>query len=271
MQKRITDSIKFLTGSFCFNLELAKRNYTIEGIHQLRVSVKKIRALKRMTKELYPEESEQLTSLRYLRKIFKYAALLRDIHIIKSLFSEYNNSIFEEKISVKFFNKQEKKAKKEFRKSLKYQTKAINTLFDLQNAFINIYITIDSDKIAQDIDNLINNRLSYIKDLLNLSGGDDDIHKIRIKLKELNFIMSIRNNTDHEEKLFDLKNIALELGAWHDRIILLNQLKLFLTVKNKKRYNLENFILFYISVEKENIKNRESIKTNLQNIILSMV
>jgi len=113
MQKSIIDSFKILAGSFCFNSELVKRNYDVEGVHQLRVSVKKMRALVRMTKELYPEKPEQKISLRYLRKVFKSAALLRDIHIIKPLLNEYYFELLKIDTFKRFIDKNERFAKKQ--------------------------------------------------------------------------------------------------------------------------------------------------------------
>lgn len=206
------------TQTFFSQLEVAKETLGIEAIHEMRVAVKKIRSLSKMFKVLFSDTSDFETGFKYLRKIFKSAADIRDSHVMTELINQYKTTgsdyydlflyfkILEKECIDGFIQLAEEtkqaafKTTFEFIEKLKHQNNNKQT-----NRKINLYVK---------------NKISKLSDFSETAHDERSTHKFRIKFKELNFLLGVHKTVEESPILAELKISATELGLWHDKIIL---------------------------------------------------
>jgi CHAD domain-containing protein len=127
----------------------------------------------------------------------------------------------------KFLKRSEKKAIKKFKRSVKAGKKAYLETLEI----ISKYAVLSENDFAEPVDKLIDHRLKEIKETASKNINDDDFHRLRIQLKEINHIILVRNDERNRDLLDQLTEIAGYLGIWHDHIILSEYIKEFLLVK----------------------------------------
>ncbi len=206
------------TQMFFSQLEIAEKTIGIEAIHEMRVAVKKIRSLLKMFNKLFSETSGFKTGFKYLRKIFKSAADIRDSHVMTELINQYKtNSTDFYDLSV-YFKELENESVDNFIELVKEIKKtAFKTSFDYIEKLKHQNINKQTNR---KINVYVKNKIREVSNFLVFTHDERSIHKFRIKFKELNFLLSVQNDVEESSILDELKISASELGLWHDKIIL---------------------------------------------------
>ena len=229
------------TQMFFSQLEIAEKTLGIEAIHEMRVAVKKIRSLSKMFKELFSDTSGFETGFKYLRKIFKSAAGIRDSHVMTELINQYKTDSSGYNDLLLYFKFLENESIDGF----------IVLVKEIKNAAFKTSFDYIEWLKRQDVNTEINRRINlYVKkkiievsDFLEIVHDERSIHKFRIKFKEINFLLGVQNDIEKIPILSELKISASELGLWHDKIILTYHLANFIDNSGNKKNLSEYFQL----------------------------
>jgi len=82
--------------------------------------------------------------------------------------------------------------------------------------------------------------------------------------------MTVRNNEAHISILFELKNIALSVGAWHDKVILMTFLSGFIKRKRVKKSDAVIFDVITDTIQNDTTLERKELKTVLETLLISI-
>ncbi len=236
------------------NLKIAQESFDVNAIHDLRVAIKKIRALFLFVNEISGGEFKVKKRLKRLRKLFKAFGKLRDIQVQKELLNKYESNT---NCSYQYFNLHLSDVQTKIQSSysnefLKFKTQHSGKIYTHFKKNIEPY---NFNLISSSIYEQYKLRFKILKSLSHKISDYHNIHKFRIKLKEFIhiFIILFQNSEFKPEtsvNINKMKNIADLLGSWHDKDIFLKSLSKFYTQNSKI---CENYSLF-LGVVKEDIK-----------------
>ncbi len=202
-----------------------------EAIHDLRVSVKKLRALFLFIDEAGFANMKSYSYFDNLKKVFKRAGKVREYQIHKNILQEYEQSIGEKFPALqKYINKNisdYQGAFHEFMPGLTFR--------ELYKTADQLHKKIDgiSDKeLNKKLLKFIKTRVDECHSFLFDYQYEIHLHQIRKYLKHIRFIIGQKIGDVHElfEKEIDFKDtrkIEDILGDWHDRDEFARELKAF--------------------------------------------
>ncbi len=203
-----------------------------DGIHDMRVEIKRLRAFFKLIEWIAPAFQAK-KNIRNIRKLFKAAAEIRDIHVQQELtrewtkkfhldLSEYYNALKQKEIPArKHFSVRAEKfdIEAEFEKNEKKMVRALKTLSD----------EYASEKTRVRVDQLIHKMIEFGSE--NRLQGDH-LHKVRILAKEARYTIEIACQCFPElgytdEVIKQLRGLHQVLGKWHDDDIALKHIAAF--------------------------------------------
>ena len=220
------------------NFIAARDNYSVDGIHDFRVAIKRWRALMVLLQTILPG-FEYASHRKALNRIFKAAGRVRDCHIQQELIrasrcnggwslSEYYNDL----------KKFELAARDRFARAAEEFDPQLLGTAEMEIAQATPGVPTDAlvrgafRRLAQGLRIL----LRY-----DLPGGfpEGDLHAIRIKSKETRYMVEIiQTCLSHRLDLADLdgrlRGVHQGLGLWHDREVALERLNEFLKRTNRR-------------------------------------
>ena len=240
------------------NYLLAIQYFDVDGIHELRVEIKRLRAFFHLIGHVNPIFQPK-QNLKSIRRLFKTSGSIRDIHVQQELArdkaSEFNLELSE---FLNFLKERELSARKRFAEESKdFDFKIFkNNWAEMKNILIYIsseYIQFKSDERIKDlIDDLINFRVKQ-------NFEEDDYHAIRILSKETRYTLEIMQKCFPEksdlQKLNDsLRSLHQALGKWHDYdvgLLLLEDFKQ--EMSGQSLFSEESFVEYekFLRVQKE--------------------
>jgi len=242
--------------SFVIHIEKAKSIPGEKNIHQLRVDIKKLRAIFNMLQLLFHDKFNADKYYAVFKPIFKNAGKVREVQLNSVLLSKYklSPSIIKE-YNLFFKDKGESSAKK-----LKIALSDFKTdRLDRSKIKIKKLLhEVKNKKISARHHLYIITEIQQIEQLLP-SGNDPAImHKIRMHLKSLTAIGLLFHNMSPDKELQKLLTLLKKngtiIGNWHDKIMLAESLELFLTTKNK--LSTDDLILLSQVVERIKKENK---------------
>lgn len=193
-----------------------------EAIHDLRVSIKKIRALFLFFKEAgFADVKSDYKYLRKLKDVFKKAGKLREYHIHKNLLEEYQQRTGTDfNALAQYIEEQEKEARQayhDFMPGLELR-KLYQTADQLHKAIDNI----PSKNLNKKLYNFIKSRVDECHGFMFEQHYEQHLHQIRKYLKHIRFIIgqkigNIHEMFENEIDFKDTKKVEDILGEWHDR------------------------------------------------------
>lgn len=193
-----------------------------EAIHDLRVSIKKIRAL-----FLFLEESgfanikKDHPYLKKVKGIFQKAGKLREIHIHRNLYHHYRERVGEDFPDLqKHLDQQEEQARKAYHEAMPgidmrrfyRQAEALQKEID----------GISGSKLNKKLFTFVLTRVNACYGFMYEPNYEQHLHQIRKYLKHIRFIIGQKVGDLHrlfqDELTFDdTKKVEDMLGEWHDR------------------------------------------------------
>ena len=219
---------------------LANKLCDVEGIHEMRVEIKRLRAFFNLAEWINPDFKKK-KNFSKIRNLFKSAGRVRDIHVQQELtiawmkkadleISEYYN----------YLKQQELKKQSQFSKACnRFRTDEFEKNWHIIRDSLNIlpenYIQFKSD---ERLHFLLENLIHY-REKTGFIG--DDYHKIRILSKETRYTLEILQTCYPEISKFDVLNSKLRdlhraLGKWHDIEVGLFSIKDFI-----ENYSAQSF------------------------------
>jgi CHAD domain-containing protein len=200
----------------------------VEELHDLRVTLKRMRAFFRMLKRMNPELYPSAEDYQRIKSFFKTAGNLRDIHVQEKEIAKHEKNLgidlsflqnylkpYEE-THLKHFNS----ALDQFDKEL-YNHYENNLQTELQKQ--ELYY------IYKDVVSFTNNRLEEARKLIDKAETAENLHKVRSILKDVMYYLEIINSEEHtpDISIQDVKDAQSFLGDWHDNVVTFDTIQEF--------------------------------------------
>jgi CHAD domain-containing protein len=211
----------------------SRRDYTINSVHEMRLCMKRLRALFLFFEALEPDVISTKVMLSNFRKLFKLAGHIRDIQIQKKLalhlekemdasYSEY----------IHYLNKNEKKAIRAFEKKMHgYEPEKDFAM--LRNIISETIGTYPSDNISLRGQKIISDKFSLVKKMTRGKLNTAQLHSVRTKLKQIAYLLKIWKGHDNVTQVIPVERVHLQfveikLGQWHDYVVAQTYIKNFI-------------------------------------------
>jgi CHAD domain-containing protein len=222
------------------NYNLASKYADEDGIHDMRVGIKRLRAYFNLIQWINPVFPAKET-LKPIRRLFKAAGKIRDIHVQQELVRKWASELdLEMSEYYNFLKQSEMEERTRFLPAAKK--------FDLgifQKNWILIQNTlhfISTEYIQYKADERFNSQIDgLIKFKEKENFIEDDYHAIRIQAKEARYTLEVLQTCFPAKEVWTKLNDALRkvhqaLGRWHDDDIARQFLENFLRIYYRKRF-----------------------------------
>lgn len=222
----------------------------VEDIHQLRVSIKKLRAVWSLIEKINKDKFDKKNHFQIVKNLFKKAGYLREAQLNLAMLKNETSPYIGNYID--FLNT----IKQDNQILLSYQIEHFNfDEFNLINSDLKNYLLELSDmKILLKAELFINKVIKKTQKLHALLPNEEKLHDIRIYLKTVNEVLSIMLEIEEDKKIKklhkNLKKLNEKIGDWHDLIVLQNSIKKYISEEE----NFEERLYLQIYLEKLNKK-----------------
>ncbi len=211
------------------NLALCHDPQDTAAVHNLRLSIKRLRVVARLCDVLSLQEFDAAASLADINRLFKNAGRLRDIQVLRilarTLAGEHGSIYpgFDDELL-----RQEKKRRKKFEAELSvFRQETLEEIGMRINRFTG---DVPQQKALAGAEELLDAYLRECRQLFHESSDEERLHDIRARLKNINYLNNI---FDDRLPLEDYLHINAErlretgelAGTWHDHLILLQKME----------------------------------------------
>jgi CHAD domain-containing protein len=227
----------------------APEGYKVEDIHNMRTSIKRLRALLQLVEFLSDNNFSTKKYLKRGRKLFKAVGVLRELQVEEMLVYKY-----EEMLGLEFTEYSEYLFEKEHREieTLKKSFGEIkgDRIFNDEDFFSAIK-EIDKDSVEEKTQAFIKRKSNTLLKMNRKGKITKRVHKNRTILKQFYYLYDILTTLSDWHILLgmtrdEIREREQQIGEWHDRVNSLHYLKLFFTTYNykppEKYFNLKQFI-----------------------------
>jgi CHAD domain-containing protein len=218
------------TSSFLANIYKAIITGESEDIHRLRVDVKKIYALYSLFEMIRPDLFKKKVHYNLFVNLFKLSGRIREIqvHLIFLSKPKFRKSDFASFIS--FLKEQENLASRNFLLEIKgFDNKELKAT---EKEIRKICQEITSRRLTQKSEEFIGEKANKIQGLLIQDQRIENVHRIRKHLKAMStvttLVSTVRSNEKLELIISGLNNTEVMIGEWHDKIVLIDIIDLYL-------------------------------------------
>jgi CHAD domain-containing protein len=217
------------------NSEAAKSGLDVDVLHDLRVGIKRLKALYQVLDPISEGRFDSKTNFADVHILFKEVGKLREIQVLKALFAFFAKDAAAE-IYIEFNNlitAREQLASDELNTALQqFDNKLIGKSLEAANAFLVDISNEDATKLTK---KLLKKRFKQIGELLPNKQDEALMHDLRTRVKQSCYIIEMlalmqpeKEFTKHPKRL---KLAAELLGQWHDHVVLIEALTDFLVDK----------------------------------------
>ena len=219
----------------CKNLQkhfdMALTYFDVNGIHDLRVEIKRLRSFFQLIEWITPAFPAK-SNMRPMRKLFKSAAELRDIHVQQQLTRAWSHSLgvfLSEYYNI--LKQKELSARKRFA-AFASQCDLHKTLVKNEKRLSLALDPLTKETVATKIQERVEHLLRQILEYGENGHQEHNLHKVRILTKETRYIAEIANKCFPElgygnPLIQQLKGIHQTLGHWHDIQVAFEHLEKF--------------------------------------------
>jgi CHAD domain-containing protein len=206
-------------------LEMCVDSADAELIHELRLSIKKLRAFNIMAKPLFEADFDEHFQIKHkVNKLYKLAGELRDTQVQMNMLV-----VFEEQEGIdypEFRNwllSREKKKMSRFKRKSKHVVPPTTASSNLSK--INQILAQTSDEaVLAGMEKVLIGLFLKARKLSEGNINNENMHRIRINTKQLRYILNIVKNCfpDFEFKMISadsLRDIEAAAGQWHDCLV----------------------------------------------------
>lgn len=231
-----------------------QRGITREGIHRLRVTIKKIKAVFKLLEYLNPKFDSKLY-LNQIKPLFVASGKVRDLDIALSLLDKIASERILEQLQAS--QKEKVHALRELLRALKIdvilptgEVAAISASSENDVVHVRAFLALKGHEMSKDF----SGRLKK-----------NELHDMRKRLKEFLYVTEILHGMQLGEKslsqlLPEIEIIQRQLGKWHDIVITIDEVK---KLSGSKQTDIIELNKFLKELEKkERIAMVESISKN---------
>jgi CHAD domain-containing protein len=240
-------------------LHQARKEINNEVIHELRVSLKKLRAVHQFCCWAAPQGAKGVKFPNALKTIFKKAGKLRDLHIQFELAGNYKElKNFDTDVYFYYLSFLEKSANHSFKLALKNGKPAI--IEKSRKALYKLVKLNHKVDLQKKIPEFIKERILESIELAHKPGKEDNIHEIRRNLKVCYYMTEVLLMNDKVEPTVlitsrKLKELSTISGNWHDKEIMKEMLiEMLELIENKKNEQFVRYLDLIEFVTRENQK-----------------
>jgi CHAD domain-containing protein len=192
----------------------------VEELHDLRVTLKRMRAFFRMLKKIEPGLYPSTEDYRRIKAFFKTAGKLRDIHVQEKEIAKHEKDLG---IDLSFLQHY----LKYFEETYEKQLKAALDQFDkeLYNQYEN-FLQRELQKHVlyytyKEVVSFTHDRLKEARKRIDKADTAENLHKVRSILKDVLYYLEIINSEEHVADISekDVKDSQSFLGDWHDNVV----------------------------------------------------
>lgn len=203
------------------NLELSRDPNDIEAIHNLRLSIKRMRVVAKLAEILSRGKFDMKQQMKDIRKLFRRAGRLRDMQVALQLLEEYDNDGLQSVID--HIESKELKQRRKYEEVLSGFDPGILDRFE--ENLIASTAGVDKKVLTHAGFTMLSDLEFDIHRIYHSSKEEKRLHRIRRRLKDINYLNNIFAESlpiaDHlnisVEKLRELGEVA---GTWHDCLTL---------------------------------------------------
>ncbi|MCK4569173.1 MAG: CHAD domain-containing protein [Bacteroidales bacterium] len=211
------------------NLNLCNDPGDVEAIHNLRLSIKRIRVVGRLADLLSNNTFDTKSTSGGISKLFKRAGRLRDVQVIGQLLVDFQNKDLDPVIEM--FTRRETKQRLKFEQALAAFRK--DTLENYEENLVNVLNSTSSRQALMAGQKLLSALEIEIHELFHGSTHEKRLHDIRTRLKDINYLNNIFDEQlpvqeqlhISVERLRELGELA---GSWHDHLNLEKKIRKFI-------------------------------------------
>jgi CHAD domain-containing protein len=241
-----------------------------EVVHELRVSIKRIRAIFLFTEQLAGNENfDADRHYKPLRKLFRMAGKIRDVQVQQKLVADYANTLNSTfNVYLEHLDKLEKRSISLFFKDIE-QGKTPHNLASISHIIENTMSPFLKEDIKTRALQILENQCDELRLKLVDIPNNKQLHQMRIIIKQMRYILGVIRKSDPSATGFPISLASLTeaevlLGKWHDRIVgiaLLNDFR----KKKKKQHEpeTENYNILASILEVEQRILRAKIRKSL--------
>lgn len=201
------------------NLVLCEDPDDIEAIHNMRLSIKRIRVVGKLADIISDQTFDSKSRLKEINKFFKKSGRLRDTQVTKQLLVDFNDQNLTAVIDT--FSSREKKQRSKFEVARNAFDKQY--LDDFSEALAELLSGISEKKALACGNTLLNNLEGEIQEIFHSSADEKRMHDIRTRIKDINYLNNI---FDEQLPVKEYMHIDIErlrelgdmAGAWHDNL-----------------------------------------------------
>lgn len=213
------------------NLRLCSDPLDPEAVHNLRLSIKRLRVVNRLAERIGSGTFSGQETMQEVNALFKRAGRLRDIQVLRFLCDTLTDA--PDTILQKFrenLQQRESKRRSKFEPVLSAFNKAVLADYEEQLAYILKDVT--QDRAYFSAEEMLIGYISDIHELFYGSDGEERLHRIRSRLKDVNYLNNIFAETLPIEDYLHiqagrLREVGELAGSWHDHLVFEYQLKKF--------------------------------------------
>ncbi len=203
---------------FCKYLKKNRKKPTMEGIHQLRVQVKRLRAILEVIELTSLGAFHKRKHFNHLRPLFKKAGVVRELQINLKLIKKLPKN------QVRGFKKHLLKQLQSSKKTLRITTQKfdLKKLKKLNQQLYRKYIVFQNKKYTTEY---LESKINAIHQIKNQKLTTHQLHQIRRLIKSIKEILKMHTSDldpqDFNLSVDSLQEIETDLGNWHDAVVLL--------------------------------------------------
>ena len=216
--------------TFQMNLPMIEDRDKAEAIHDLRVSVKKIRSLFTLIRGITESGFHSKKRLKCFKKLFRSVACIRDMQVQQHFLAGIESS---SQIKSTSFMEYLHGLEMEERKKLNGRIRNFKPIaWDLMDReILEIYHNTGKDQVISKTKQYVRDKIEKVHYLAS-QGKKKAFHETRRLLKEARYILDMLTLTMSDEKIEiqieQIKIVEDLLGDWHDRQVALKLLKGFI-------------------------------------------
>lgn len=248
MKNRLQDYYREQRNAFGLHLDKSVTERDEEAIHQMRLSVKRTRALFSFISFLEKDKAGK-KGLKKIKKVYKPAGKIRDLQVQQDVIDSY-----EKRLNISFrsysdyLTVQEEKSHQELKRAVEtFPEESFDKMEIELREILNKY---SEEQLIDQAGNIFESKLTEVKQLYGLpTDKDKNLHKIRRILKEARYLLDVFSGIIDEFRGLKvsyerLREIEKALGKWHDQVNAANYLRQFSKQLNedneeeKLRYNI---------------------------------
>ncbi len=240
IKKQILEYFQNQKNVFNLNFESAFSQNNEIAIHDMRVSIKRLRLIYKFLDFFTDKQFCAKKKAKLLLRVFKSVGPLRDAQIQLSILEGFKANLGSDCTSLfEFLKLKEKTGLRIFMQESKlFDITKINQLFNFSEALLKIIIEFEG--LAKAFEDYKKNRQQKINNLLKSAKHKIDFHQVRKRIKDLSYLAEIQmiQASEPNSQIQYLKQLGKKLGDWHDFEVFLSELN---TMNLAQKESIKNF------------------------------